>query len=69
MELTKEDKLALIENRIAQWNANAYSLELDAKVARVIEDEQMLERVKASLKKALGALEVLQTELDALQTE
>ena len=61
-------KQAIIEQKINQWQQQQYSLELDVKVAKVVDDSAMLERVKTQLKTAIGALEVLADELKELET-
>ena len=57
-------KRAIIEQKITQWEQQRYSLELDVKVAKAVDDEPMLERVKKQLKTTIGALEILQAELE-----
>ena len=67
MELSNEVRKAIIEQKLEQWKQNQFSLELDAKVAKVLDDEKMLERVKTQLKNAIGALQILQNELQELE--
>ena len=63
MELTQETKGEIVKAKITYWQQNIYSLELDAKVAKAIEDERMLENVKTQLKRAMIAIETLEKEL------
>ena len=63
MELTQETKGEIIKAKITYWQQSIYSLELDAKVAKAIEDDKMLENVKAQLKSTMVAIETLEKEL------
>lgn len=67
--LTPEQKRSLIEQRLAQFAAEAYQHELNRQVAAQLDQPEL----EAQSEKALGELEaaivVHQTELDALPSE
>lgn len=66
MNLTKQEKTAILQAKLQQWKQRHFSLDLDVKVAKAVEDQAMLEGLKPELKKCIAALELLQKELDEL---
>lgn len=72
MEIDKEIKRQIVEQRLQLWRNTLYSNELDAKVgqqlveAKLTGGEQILDAAKAEMKKCFSAIELLQKELDAL---
>ena len=66
MELREETKAEIAEIKLEQWKQKLYSLELDVKVAKVIDDKVMLDAIKPEIKKCVAALEVLGEEIQEL---
>ena len=66
MELTNETKAAIINQKLTSWSQQQYSFSLDAKVAKIAGDENMLTNVKTQLKTVIAAIDILTTELDEL---
>ena len=63
MELTPETKGEIIKAKITQWQQQLYSLQLDAKVAKAVEDDKLLENIEMQVKRVLVAIETLEKEL------
>lgn len=63
MELTQETKAEIAKSKIAYWQQQLYSLQLDAKVAKAVEDDKLLENVEKQVKRVLIAIETLEREL------
>ena len=63
MELTQETKGEIIKAKLASWQQQLYSLQLDAKVAKAVEDDKLLENIEMQVKRVLIAIETLEKEL------
>lgn len=63
MELTEQEKLAIVNAKIAQYNAQIYSLKLDLACAEVLDDTQWKERVRESTKRLMQIIETLSQEI------
>lgn len=63
MELTPETKGEIVKAKISSWQQQLYSLQLDAKVAKAVEDDKLLENVEKQVKRVLIAIETLEREL------
>lgn len=66
MELKNETKIAIVNQKLTSWSQQQYSLSLDAKVAKIADDENMLTNVKTQLKTVIAAIDILTKELDEL---
>jgi len=60
--VTDEARKSILAQKITVWQNTAYDAELDAKVARALEDTDGEAQAKARLKKGLQAIETLQAE-------
>ena len=69
MELSHDDKIAVISQHIHDWEAAAYSAAISAKVAERVQDDAMRQRAVAQVERAERALDVLREELKGLGTE
>ena len=68
-EILTETKITIIAQKLALWHNTYYSDELDAKIAKAIDDGPMLERAKINMKRALQVIDQLEealAELDQL---
>ena len=68
-ELTQEVRIAIIENKIARYEQEAYSVTLDADVAKGLDDDAMYQAAAQSLKRIKQAQDVLEKKLAAVQGE
>ena len=66
MSLTEEQKAAVIEQMIAEWETTAYAAEVNVRVADRIDDKAMRTEAVRRLARAEGALKALREELDGL---
>jgi len=67
MELTREQQLQRLQIHEREWTGAQYDAELNARIAKVLDDAQMLEQTTAQLKRVLKALDVIRAEIDKLQ--
>ena len=65
-DVAPETKISILQRKITMWQNTHYSAHLDAQVAQSIEDNQMLEQAKDTMKKALRAQDKLKTIMDDL---
>ena len=68
-ELTREVRIAIIEAKIEQNEQRAYSVTLDADVAKDLNDDAMYQAAAANLKRIKQAQDVLEKKLAAVQGE
>lgn len=67
--LTTDQKRQLIQNRIAQFAAEAYQQELNKKTAESLQSESQAEAATKSLALLEEAIRIHQAELDKLPSE
>ena len=65
-ELTKEQKIAIINQEIEFWKRSSFQMSLRVKVAIKISDKQMEESAKAEMIKYEAAIELLKEEITKL---
>ena len=65
-EITLEVKKQLVQQRLQMWQNTVYEAHLDAKVAKVTEDEQLLKASQDRAKKALQAVTLMKQVLEEL---
>jgi len=63
MELTKEQKITIINQKIEGYQAQIYSTKLDLDCAKALEDDQWTERIHESAKRLMQLINVLESEL------
>ena len=68
-ELSREVRIAIIEAKIEQNEQRAYSVTLDADVAKDLGDDAMYQAAAANLKRIKQAQDVLEKKLAAVQGE
>jgi len=68
-ELTREVRIAIIEAKIEQNEQRAYSVTLDADVAKDLNDDALYQAAAANLKRIKQAQDVLEKKLAAVQGE
>jgi len=66
-ELVKEEKRAILEQMVTEWQRTAYIAEVNARVAQQLNDATMLQRAKEQLQRATMAGDLLKEELDKLE--
>ncbi|MFA5166586.1 MAG: hypothetical protein WC449_04835 [Candidatus Paceibacterota bacterium] len=66
MELTQETKIAIIKAKIESYSQQLYSLQLDYKVAKYLENSNQEKQIEESVKKVLKAIDLLKEEIDAI---
>lgn len=66
-DLPLEVRAAIINDRIEQYRRILFGLEVDAEVAKVVGDEQLLEAVKKRLAATIGGIKALTDMLDKLK--
>ena len=64
--ITLEVKKQLVQQRLQMWQNTVYEAHLDAKVAKVTEDEQLLKASQDRAKKALQAVTLMKQILEEL---
>jgi hypothetical protein len=64
--LTVQQRTSIIQNRIAQFAAEAYQHSINLEVARSLNDEQAIANAENALSIITNAIEVHETELEAL---
>lgn len=69
MELTREVRIRIIENKIARYEQEAYSVMLDAEVAEDLKNDTLYQQAAASLKDIKQAQDVLRRKLAQVQGE
>ena len=69
MELSREVRIAIIEAKIEQNEQRAYSVTLDADVAKDLNDDAMYQAAAANLKRIKQAQDGLEKKLAAVQGE
>ena len=69
MELNKQQKISIINQKIESYQAQIYSAKLDMSCAEALEDEQWKERIRDSTKRLMQLIEVLEKELNAIKSE
>lgn len=69
MELTREVRIRIIENKIAWYEKEAYSVTLDAEVAEDLKNDTLYQAAAANLKRIKQAQGVLQQKLAQVQGE
>lgn len=67
--LSTEQKLFRLAQHKQTWAQQRYDVELNAKVARALDDQNMLKQAAEQMKRVLVALEALHAEEIALQAE
>ena len=67
MELNKQQKISIINQKIESYQAQIYSAKLDMSCAEALEDEQWKERIRDSTKRLMRLIEVLEKELEAIK--
>ena len=65
-EITLETKRQIVQQRLQVWQNTVYEAHLDARVAKITEDEQLLQAAQARAKKALQAVTLLKQILEEL---
>lgn len=65
-DVALEVKINILQQKIAFWQNSHYGFELDARVAQTLGDNQMLERAKNDMKRALQAQDELKKIMDEL---
>lgn len=65
-ELTREEKVARLHLHIRDWQAAQYDAEVNAKVGKVVGDEQIVAKATAGLSLAIKALDVIEAEIAKL---
>ena len=68
-ELSREVRIAIIEAKIEQKEQQAYSVTLDADVAKDLNDDALYQAAAANLKRIKQAQDVLEKKLAAVQGE
>lgn len=66
MELSLETKVAIIKAKIEGLSQQLYSLQIDYKVAKYLENTNQEKQIEESVKKTLQAIDFLKEEVDAL---
>ena len=69
IELSQEVRIAIIEAKIEQKEQQAYSVTLDADVAKDLNDDALYQAAAANLKRIKQAQDVLEKKLAAVQGE
>lgn len=68
-EVSKEVRLDLINQKLAIWNNTLYDAGEDAKVANIIENDNLKRAAEKRVREALKALEYFQGRKAELETE
>lgn len=66
MELSQETKIAIIKAKIEAFSQQLYSLQIDYKVAKYLENTNHEKQIEESVKKTLQAIDFLKEEVDAI---
>ena len=66
MELTKEEKVAIVNQKIKQYQGQIYNNKLDLACADALEDEQWKERIREATQRIMKLVDVLEQKLDAI---
>lgn len=66
MDLTRETKVAIINAKIESYSQQLYSLQIDYKVAKYLENQNQEKQIEESVKKVLRAIDFLKEEVDAI---
>lgn len=61
-------KLEIIKQKLEAYKQQEYSFELDLKIAKLAEDDNLKQRVLTQLKTVLAALNLLNSKLKELET-
>ena len=70
-EPTHEAQKSLVQNKLLVWQNTLYDAQLDAQVAKLTEDNAMLEAAQRRIKQAIQAVELmkeLQEKLNATES-
>lgn len=59
-DVSVEDRISILQQKIALWKNTHYSMSLDAQIATTLGDDQMLEQAKVNMKRALQAQDELE---------
>lgn len=68
MDLSLETKLDVLRQKLEQYQAQLYSNKLDMACASALEDEKWEERIRNLTKRVMSSIQVLENELDAIQS-
>lgn len=59
-EITFQAQMQVVGQKLALWQNTLYSAELDARVAKAIDDDQMLAQAKTQMKRSLQVIDQLE---------
>lgn len=65
-DITSEAKRIIVQQKLDFWENTKYALTIDAEIAQLIGDTQMLENTKTQLKNTLQAIDTLNKKALAL---
>lgn len=65
-DITRDEMVAILEQKLAGWKQAYYSHEIDARIGKDLDDQQMIDAAKANMKRAqkvMDSIKAMKSEL------